>query len=58
VEPYAADVKSKVYEAFIHMEAAADADGALPRTTRARIAIGISADIPALKKLAAIKLAN
>lgn len=34
--------KSKVYDAFLAMEAAAYADGALPRKTKELIAVGIS----------------
>jgi alkylhydroperoxidase/carboxymuconolactone decarboxylase family protein YurZ len=36
---------SKVYEAFLHMEAAAFADGALPRKTKELIAVGIAVKI-------------
>jgi AhpD family alkylhydroperoxidase len=36
------DVKSKVYEAFLKLEAATFAEGALPRKTKELIAIGIS----------------
>ena len=36
------DMKSKVYEAFLAMEAATYADGALPKKTKELIAIGIS----------------
>jgi AhpD family alkylhydroperoxidase len=35
-------MKSKVYEAFLQMEQAAYADGALPKKTKELIAIGIS----------------
>ena len=35
-------LKSKVYEAFLHMEKAAFADGALPKRTKELIAVGIS----------------
>jgi AhpD family alkylhydroperoxidase len=35
-------LKSKVYEAFLQMEQATYADGALPRKTKELIAIGIS----------------
>jgi AhpD family alkylhydroperoxidase len=35
-------LKSKVYEAFVGMEQAAFADGALPRKTKELIAIGVS----------------
>jgi AhpD family alkylhydroperoxidase len=35
-------LKSKVYEAFLHMEEAAFADGALPKKTKELIAVGIS----------------
>lgn len=35
-------LKSKVYEAFLHMEEAAFSDGALPKGTKELIAIGIS----------------
>lgn len=35
-------IKSKVYEGFLAMEAAAFADGALPRKTKELIAVGIS----------------
>jgi AhpD family alkylhydroperoxidase len=35
-------LKSKVYEAFLQMEQAAYADGALPKKTKELIAIGIS----------------
>lgn len=38
-------LKSKVYEAFTHMEEAAFSDGALPRKTKELIAIGISVRI-------------
>jgi AhpD family alkylhydroperoxidase len=38
-------LKSKVYEAFLHMEAAAFSDGALPKKTKELIAIGISVKI-------------
>lgn len=34
--------KSKVYEAFLEMESAAYADGALPKKTKELVAIGIS----------------
>lgn len=37
--------KSKVYEAFLAMEAAAFADGALPKKTKELIAVGISVQI-------------
>lgn len=36
------DMKSKVYEAFLKMESATDADGALPKKAKELIAIGIS----------------
>lgn len=36
------DMKSKVYRAFLDMEAAAFADGALPKKTKELIAVGIS----------------
>ena len=36
------EMKSKVYEAFLKMESAAYADGALPKTTKELIAVGIS----------------
>jgi AhpD family alkylhydroperoxidase len=39
------DMKSKVYEAFLKMEAATYADGALPKKTKELIAIGISVAI-------------
>jgi AhpD family alkylhydroperoxidase len=35
-------MKSKVYEAFLKMEAATYADGALPKKTKELIAVGIS----------------
>jgi AhpD family alkylhydroperoxidase len=35
-------LKSKVYEAFLHMEEAAFSDGALPKKTKELIAVGIS----------------
>ncbi len=35
-------LKSKVYEAFLQMEQAAYADGALPKKTKELIAIGVS----------------
>ena len=35
-------LKSKVYEAFLHMEKAAFSDGALPKKTKELIAVGIS----------------
>jgi AhpD family alkylhydroperoxidase len=35
-------LKSKVYEAFLHLEEAAFADGALPKKTKELIAVGIS----------------
>ncbi len=38
-------LKSKVYEAFTHMEEAAFSDGALPKKTKELIAIGISVRI-------------
>lgn len=38
-------MKSKVYEAFLRMESAAYADGALPRKTKELIAAGISVAI-------------
>jgi AhpD family alkylhydroperoxidase len=38
-------LKSEVYEAFLRMEAAAFADGALPRKTKELIAVGISVRI-------------
>ncbi len=38
-------MKSKVYEAFLHMEEAAFSDGALPRKTKELIAVGISVKI-------------
>ena len=36
------DMKSKVYAAFLRMEAAAFVDGALPKKTKELIAVGIS----------------
>jgi len=36
------DLKSKVYEGFLEMEAAAFADGALPKKQKELIALGIS----------------
>jgi len=38
-------LKSKVYDAFLHMEAAAFSDGALPKKTKELVAIGISVKI-------------
>ena len=38
-------LKSRVYEAFLHMEEAAFSDGALPRKTKELIAVGISVNI-------------
>lgn len=38
-------LKSKVYEAFLHMEEAAFADGALPKKMKELIAVGISVKI-------------
>ncbi len=38
-------LKSKVYEAFLHMEEAAFSDGALPKKTKELIAVGISVKI-------------
>lgn len=38
-------LKSKVYEAFLHMEEAAFSDGALPRKMKELIAVGISVKI-------------
>ncbi len=38
-------MKSKVYEAFLHMEEAAFSDGALPKKTKELIAVGISVKI-------------
>jgi AhpD family alkylhydroperoxidase len=38
-------LKSKVYDAFLRMEQAAFSDGALPKTTKELIAIGISVTI-------------
>ncbi len=38
-------LKSKVYEAFLHMEEAAFSDGALPKKTKELIAVGISVRI-------------
>ena len=38
-------LKSKVYEAFLHMEEAAFSDGALSRRTKELIAVGISVKI-------------
>jgi AhpD family alkylhydroperoxidase len=38
-------LKSKVYEAFLRMEAAAFSDGALPKKTKELIAVGISVRI-------------
>ena len=35
-------LRSKVYEAFLHMEEAAFSDGALPKKTKELIAVGIS----------------
>jgi AhpD family alkylhydroperoxidase len=35
-------LKSKVYEAFLHLEEAAFSDGALPKRTKELIAVGIS----------------
>ena len=35
-------LKSKVYDAFLHMEEAAFVDGALPKKTKELIAVGIS----------------
>lgn len=35
-------LESKVYEAFLHLEEAAFADGALPKKTKELIAVGIS----------------
>jgi AhpD family alkylhydroperoxidase len=35
-------LKSKVYEAFLHMEEVAFSDGALPKGTKELIAVGIS----------------
>jgi AhpD family alkylhydroperoxidase len=39
------ELKSKVYEAFLKMESATYADGALPKKTKELIAIGISVAI-------------
>jgi AhpD family alkylhydroperoxidase len=38
-------LKSKVYEAFLHMEEAAFSDGALPKKMKELIAVGISVKI-------------
>jgi AhpD family alkylhydroperoxidase len=38
-------LKSKVYEAFLHLEEAAFADGALPKKVKELIAVGISVRI-------------
>jgi AhpD family alkylhydroperoxidase len=38
-------LKSRVYEAFLHMEEAAFSDGALPKRTKELIAVGISVKI-------------
>lgn len=38
-------LKSKVYEAFLHMEEAAFSDGALPKRTKELIAVGIAVKI-------------
>jgi len=38
-------LKSKVYEAFLHMEEAAFSDGALPKKTKELIGVGISVKI-------------
>src|SRR5438552_1970687 len=38
-------LKSKVYEAFLHMEEAAFSDGVLPKKTKELIAVGISVKI-------------
>ncbi len=38
-------LKSKVYEAFLHLEEAAFSDGALPTKTKELIAVGISVKI-------------
>ena len=38
-------LKSKVYDAFLHMEEAAFSDGALPKKTKELIAVGISVKI-------------
>jgi AhpD family alkylhydroperoxidase len=38
-------LKSKVYEAFLHLEEAAFSDGALPKRTKELIAVGISVKV-------------
>lgn len=38
-------LKSKVYEAFLHLEEAAFSDGALPKKTKELIAVGISVKV-------------